>query len=335
MVGIVVISSLFALLIIVIRVDDSYFNLNKNEKKSSFNKVDDSATIGRKPLIRIVEESIKPPEIETIPDGYKLCNDCGQIKLIEDFAKKGKNKNGKQLYFSHCKNCKKIKLQAWKKKNPLKVKNHSNKYRNSFKGKETERKFRKEYYNRESVKQRISEYSKSPKVLERNKKKEEEIKLMFRNNFQNVDNDKKIQIIYKKLENRLYHRVNDSIKHHKFFSYFDFGFGKDNNINRQVLRHYLGCQSSELVNHFEAYFEFNTIYEWKNFHNWHIDHIIPLSSAKTREEFWILNHYSNLQPLMSNLNIEKGGDYILARKEKYLNYYKANYKLKEFNYGKA
>jgi hypothetical protein len=39
---------------------------------------------------------------------------------------------------------------------------------------------------------------------------------------------------------------------------------------------------------------------------WHIDHIIPLSSAKTIEEVEKLSHYTNLQPLWKEENETKG-----------------------------
>ena len=35
---------------------------------------------------------------------------------------------------------------------------------------------------------------------------------------------------------------------------------------------------------------------------WDIDHMIPISSAKTEEELIKLNHYTNLQPLCSYVN---------------------------------
>ena len=37
-------------------------------------------------------------------------------------------------------------------------------------------------------------------------------------------------------------------------------------------------------------------------YGWDVDHIIPISSAKTEEEIILLNHYSNLQPLCSKIN---------------------------------
>ena len=38
---------------------------------------------------------------------------------------------------------------------------------------------------------------------------------------------------------------------------------------------------------------------------WHIDHIMPLSSAKTLEDVYKLNHYTNLRPMWGSDNIRK------------------------------
>jgi hypothetical protein len=45
---------------------------------------------------------------------------------------------------------------------------------------------------------------------------------------------------------------------------------------------------------------------WENQGEWHLDHIIPISSAQTEEEIFKLNHYSNFQPLWAEDNIKKG-----------------------------
>lgn len=44
---------------------------------------------------------------------------------------------------------------------------------------------------------------------------------------------------------------------------------------------------------------------WENYGKWHIDHIIPLGSAKTEEDLILLCHYTNLQPLWALDNLSK------------------------------
>ena len=46
------------------------------------------------------------------------------------------------------------------------------------------------------------------------------------------------------------------------------------------------------------------------FNDTHIDHVIPISWANTKEEIITLNHYSNLQLLDSTNNLQKGNKYI-------------------------
>jgi len=41
------------------------------------------------------------------------------------------------------------------------------------------------------------------------------------------------------------------------------------------------------------------------FYGWHIDHIVPLSTAKTEEDIIKLCHYTNLQPLWAEENLSK------------------------------
>lgn len=66
----------------------------------------------------------------------------------------------------------------------------------------------------------------------------------------------------------------------------------------------LGCGYRELKEHLEK--QFTDGMSWKNQGEWHIDHIIPLASAKNKEELYELFHYTNLQPLWANENLSKG-----------------------------
>ncbi len=52
---------------------------------------------------------------------------------------------------------------------------------------------------------------------------------------------------------------------------------------------------------------------WENYGKWHIDHIVPLASAKTEEELRLLCHYTNLQPLWAIDNIKKGKKILVAK----------------------
>ena len=66
----------------------------------------------------------------------------------------------------------------------------------------------------------------------------------------------------------------------------------------------IGCTPQELKEHIEKQFTEGMCWEKIGEHI-HIDHIIPLSSAKTEEEIYNLCHYTNLQPLWAEDNLKK------------------------------
>ncbi len=65
----------------------------------------------------------------------------------------------------------------------------------------------------------------------------------------------------------------------------------------------LGLSVESVMLHIESLFQIGMT--WDNYGQWHIDHIIPLASAKTQEELEKLFHYTNLQPLWAIDNIKK------------------------------
>lgn len=65
----------------------------------------------------------------------------------------------------------------------------------------------------------------------------------------------------------------------------------------------LGCTQEEFKIHIES--QFTEGMSWDKLGEIHIDHKIPISYAKTEEELYKLNHYTNLQPLWAIDNIRK------------------------------
>jgi hypothetical protein len=70
-------------------------------------------------------------------------------------------------------------------------------------------------------------------------------------------------------------------------------------------------QSQEILgadwNTVKKYFESKFVdgMSWDNQGDWHIDHILPISTAINEEDVLRLNHYTNLQPLWAEDNMKK------------------------------
>ena len=74
---------------------------------------------------------------------------------------------------------------------------------------------------------------------------------------------------------------------------------KKNSRTTQIL----GCTILKFKKHIES--QFLSGMNWENRHLWHIDHIMPVSMAKTYDEVIRLNHYRNLRPLWAYENLAK------------------------------
>lgn len=87
-------------------------------------------------------------------------------------------------------------------------------------------------------------------------------------------------------------------------SLFNFGYTKNSHTTE-----ILGCDWST----FKEYIELRFVdgMSWENRHLWHIDHIIPLATAKTEEDVYRLSHFTNLQPLWATDNLRKGSKIVV------------------------
>ena len=101
--------------------------------------------------------------------------------------------------------------------------------------------------------------------------------------------------------NRLAHRVRLAVRRHLKKPY-------GTNAKTKLV---LGCTFEEFRKHIER--QFLKGMTWENLDQWHIDHIIPMATAKTEEDVIRLNHYTNLRPLWAEDNLRKGAriDYII------------------------
>lgn len=203
----------------------------------------------------------------------KECAKCHCKKDINDFSPHKAYKDGR---FSYCKKCVNQNVQRLKKLDPEKVKiSNAKSYK---KHKEKRLKKQKEYVekNKEIIYSRNRNYSKTHrKQLNISKLKREKANPLY------------------KLACILRSRITKVCKYKQMKKL-------DNFLN------YTGCSVLELKQHLENQFKDNM--SWDNYgkNGWHIDHIIPLSSAKSEEELMKLCHYTNLQPLWAKDNLIKG-----------------------------
>ena len=67
-----------------------------------------------------------------------------------------------------------------------------------------------------------------------------------------------------------------------------------------------GCSLEELKKHLESKFEDGM--DWNNYGVWHVDHIIPCANfdLSNPEQQQICFHYTNLQPMWGEKNMQKG-----------------------------
>jgi hypothetical protein len=86
-------------------------------------------------------------------------------------------------------------------------------------------------------------------------------------------------------------------------------FLKTKNITkRNTTYDIIGINSEDLRIYIERQFKKGMC--WDNYGEWHVDHIIPLSSAKNEEEVYKLCYYTNLQPLWKLENLQKSNKII-------------------------
>jgi len=255
----------------------------------------------------------------------KLCLKCNIEKNFCEFHKYVKSKDGLVPY---CKECRKlisadynkkysdkisVKRKKYKEENPEKIKNINKisgkkyKSKNQDKLKLQSKLYREKNKDKEKERHKLYKEKNKDKIKEYNSKNAEYIKNYKKNYYQ------KNKVIINEKMNEKYH--SDST-----FKLICLIRGRINNFlkiknvrKNNSTFNMIGCSPLELKNHLEILFTKGMSWGNHGLDGWHIDHIIPLSSAKTEEEIYQLCHYTNLQPLWAEDNLKKGDklDYLL------------------------
>ena len=244
----------------------------------------------------------------------KKCNKCGEVKNFSEFNKNNSTKSGLRSY---CKTCQKEyykanadklkerskkyykdnadKIKEYRKANADKIKESEKKYYKANSDKIKERK--KKYYkaNADKIKERKKKYDKAnaDKIKERKKKynkaNADKIK-EWRKEYQK--NREKNDPIFK-LTNRLRSNIRDTFKRACNGAY----------VKKSKTVDILGCDMDFFMRYISSKFQKGMTFE--NYGEWHLDHIIPISEANTKEDIIRLNHYTNFQPLWAEDNLTK------------------------------
>jgi hypothetical protein len=251
--------------------------------------------------------------------GTKVCSKCSIEKNVCEFYL---DKQKKDNLSSSCKICKIKQYDIYKLENPDKVK--ESKRKEYLKNIERYRKHNENYrnLNNDKIKNYLIKYYFEHKEIicnrhkERYQQKKEEIlckqkeyhqknfekRRNYHKNYVKINKEKlrEYKLIYTKkrrkddilfyLKGILSHRVRQFLKTKKM---------KKNNKTFNMI----GCSPEFLKEHLEK--QFVDGMNWENRGDWHIDHILPLSSAQNEDEIYKLCHYTNLQPLWAEDNIKK------------------------------
>lgn len=244
--------------------------------------------------------------------GLKWCSCCKQAKEFDTFSLNSKLVDGHNAI---CKDCSKNKrlenLERYKQRDAKRYQNKREElikkaaeYRATHQSEIKE--LRDKYYqeNKEIIIAKNSEYRETNLDKVKATQKEYHIKnRVARNNstrdYRKANKDKLAEYIRNRYNNDNIYKLRCVCRQMVRRMFKSTGIKKSHKTQEV-----LGYTPIELKQHIEK--QFKPGMTWDNYGDWHIDHIIPISSARTLEEGINLSRLENLQPLWAMENILKG-----------------------------
>jgi hypothetical protein len=237
----------------------------------------------------------------------KTCCECKEQKHFEHF---NKDKSRKYGIHAICKSCAKEYKARWYKDNIDKIKLRRKINANKIK------EYDKQYYkvNTDIRKQRSKEYAKNNPDKIKEYRKTNAISIAMRNKNYRAKNTTKIrqykkEYVKKRRKTDTLYKFSENIRSLLINS---FKRNKTKNYKKQIKsEQLLCCTIPKLRDHIEKQFQPGMTWGNHGRYGWHIDHVIPLSSAMSQSEIERLCHYTNLQPLWAKDNLEKSDKIII------------------------
>ena len=200
------------------------------------------------------------------------CKKCTETKDISSFVK---NKRLKKGIENTCRICANVILKKWRENNPETAKRYA-------------------LNNKKIISIRSSIYRNNNRddlKLKANKR--------YRDNLEKIKLRKSELHKLKVLNNPLY------VKKRRIRAVIVNGIKRKKYSKKSKTFEILGCEYDSFISYIEAQFKKGMTWE-----NIHLDHIKPISIAKTEKEVIELNHYTNFQPLFAIDNLIKSAKLI-------------------------
>lgn len=222
-----------------------------------------------------------------------ICSNCGIEKDIEHFYKRNNTKTG---YRKECKQCMAIKYKVYYDNNKEKIIKKQSEYYQANKERINAKKRIRHQQNKVADNERTKRYAE----LHR-----EEL-MQYSRNYRITHNEEIKEKRYKKYHEKM---EKDSLYKIKILLRSSINnYLKNKGIKKSIkTEEILGCTLEEFKKYIEKQFQEGM--SWENKGAWHLDHIIPMASAKSEKEAIKLCHYSNFQPLWAIDNLRKGAKY--------------------------
>jgi hypothetical protein len=249
----------------------------------------------------------------------KICSKCKIEKEFNEFYKS----NNKLR--SNCKSCTKEYLEKNKEKKSIYKKEYRIKNKQSLIQKAKE-------YNILNKEKRKINYQKNKEIIntkrrinyQKNKERIKQVKKIYREKNRIKINEK--NKLYKSKRKKYVLTKEQKIKKNEWMKIYNkerkktdllfyfssnvrtlinssFKRGKNNFRKNSKTETILGCKIEDFRKYIQSKFKKGMTLE--NQGEWHLDHIIPLATAKTEEDIIRLNHYTNFQPMWATENLSK------------------------------